>query len=225
MKKLFIVLILTFSCLFSGVLGGCNKKPEGLSRYVSELRCELYEGVSENYTLKASYGYKEIDYVNDGKVGAVSSTLIFRLENKALEETTYTLCFEHNGKTYEGRFELSNTDNALILIINIEDFSEKSFTVSLGTLEQKEEVCLNSIIPQGTMTSEQALESLCKTQKEMVDSYYNEQGEFGAEIYLRVMVKKDKAYWYVGFASGNGKLKAFLLDGASGDVLAIREVF
>lgn len=225
MKKLFSVIsLLLISLILVGVCG-CKNQTDNLMDYVSELRCELYEGASQNYTLKASYGFKEIDYQNDGKVGKVQHFLKFTLEQKVIDETTYALCFEHGGKNYEGRFELSHTANALILIINIEDFNEKSFTVSVGTLEQKEEVCLSSIIPQGTMTAEQALATLYKTQKEMIDGFYDSQGNFTAEIYLRVMVKKDKAYWYVGFASGNGKLKAFLLDGVSGDVLAIREVF
>ena len=225
MKKIFSVISLLLTCLILVGVCGCKNQTDNLMDYVSELRCELYEGASENYTLKASYGFKEIDYQNDGKVGKVQHFLKFSLEQKAIEETTYALCFEHDGKNYEGRFELNHTSNALILIINIEDFEQKSFAVQVGTLEQKEEVCLTSIIPQNSMTAQQALDSLCKTQKEMIDGFYDSQGNFTAEIYLRVMVKKEKAYWYIGFASGNKKLKALLVDGVSGDVLAIREVF
>ena len=114
---------------------------------------------------------------------------------------------------------------ALVLTLNVEDFDQKSFTVQVGTLEHKEQVCLNSILPQNTMSAEKALQSLYKTQKEMVDGFYDEQGNFNAEIYLRVMVKNEKAYWYIGFASGNKKLKALLIDAVNGEVLAIREVF
>ena len=42
---------------------------------------------------------------------------------------------------------------------------------------------------------------------------------------MRIFVKNDSPYWYVGIASGNGKLKALLIDGASGELLAAREIF
>ena len=49
----------------------------------------------------------------------------------------------------------------------------------------------------------------------------------GGEIFtsVKVIVKDDKPYWYVGIASGGGNLKALLIDGFSGEVLAIREIF
>ena len=42
---------------------------------------------------------------------------------------------------------------------------------------------------------------------------------------MRVIVKDQLPYWYVGFASGNEQLKALLVDGINGEVLAIREIF
>ena len=39
------------------------------------------------------------------------------------------------------------------------------------------------------------------------------------------IVKEKKPYYYVGFASGNDKLKALLIDGLTGKTLAIREIF
>ena len=53
----------------------------------------------------------------------------------------------------------------------------------------------------------------------------DQDGNFNAELYMRVIVKDQLPYWYVGFASGNEQLKALLVDGINGEVLAIREIF
>ena len=124
MKKLFSIISLLLLCVLLVGVCGCKNQTDNLMNYVSELKCELYEGASENYTLKASYGFKEVDYQNDAKVGKVQHLLTFRLEDKTLEETTYALSFEHDGKSYEGRFELSPTTNALVLTLNVEDFDQ-----------------------------------------------------------------------------------------------------
>ena len=50
-------------------------------------------------------------------------------------------------------------------------------------------------------------------------------GAFGAEITLRVFVNNEKPYWYVGLVRGEHKVVALLIDGVTGDVLAIRELY
>ena len=224
MKKFCFVFSLLFFCLGIFGLVGCKEKTDDLSRYVSELRCELYEGSNEKYSLKASYGYREQNYSNDGKVGNKVYTLSFRLDVKETQETTYLITLVHDGKTYDGEFKLHPAKHSLTCAFEIKNFAEKSFTVKVGISGEQEEITLTSIIPDGTLTYAQALEYLYKNQKSLVDSYYNADGVFTAEIYERVLVKDGKAYWYIGLASGNGKLKALLIDGKTGDVLATREI-
>ena len=41
---------------------------------------------------------------------------------------------------------------------------------------------------------------------------------------MRIIVKKEKPYWYIGLINQDGTTKALLVDGFSGEVLAIRKI-
>ena len=222
MKKFFIVfvtILLACFCLFSGC-----KKDEGLSKYVSQLHSDVFSGKSENFSVRATYGFVEKDFNNDGKVLTRVYQLNFHLLDKQLDQQTYYVYLSHNGHEYQGSFSLNPTTHTLNCSLQIENFNDKEFTITVGTSVEKEEVLLKSIVPKNTLSQEKALEKLKKNQPSLINSYY-ENGKFTAEIYQRIVVKDQKSYWYIGFASGNGNLKALLLDGFTGEVLAIREVF
>ena len=71
MKKSIIVKISLLLLSFLTIaLAGC-KNTSSLLPFVSELRCNVYEGESENYHLKGYYGYKETPYLNDAKVSDI----------------------------------------------------------------------------------------------------------------------------------------------------------
>ena len=107
----------------------------------------------------------------------------------------------------------------------MENFSEKEFTVTVFGNGKSEAVTLTSILPKNTISYQKALDCLYDEQKELIEFYQDKNGSFNAEINVRILVKNDKPYYYVGIASGNEKLKALLIDGISGKVLAIREIF
>ena len=88
-----------------------------------------------------------------------------------------------------------------------------------------EVITLKSILPKNTIDYKKALDFLYKDQQNLIKAFCDESGAFNAEIYARIVVKNDKPFWYVGIASGNGNLKALLVDGFSGKTLAIREIF
>ena len=82
---------------------------------------------------------------------------------------------------------------------------------------------MKSTLPKGTISYKKALEYLQKNQSELVKSYYDD-GEFKAEICMRVLVKDNHPYWYIGLTNSTNT-KALLIDGFSGEVLAIRDIF
>ena len=226
MKKIILIFALVLASIFA--LSGCdcsNKKEIDYVNYVSELRSNLYEGKSDNYSLKASYGFKETPYQNDGKIGKKIYLLSFKLEKIENLEISYFLKFTHADKTYEKQFSLNHNKNALTCEIEIKDFTAQNFTVEVGTLQEKESVVMQSIIPKNALDFKGAIQALIKNQPSLIESYTNSNGEFNGEIYARILVKDGKAYWYIGIANGNGALKALLIDGMSGEVLAVREVF
>ena len=87
-----------------------------------------------------------------------------------------------------------------------------------------ESVTLTSALPQETIDNAAALEYLEANQSALIAACTDENGNFSAEIVQRVLVKDGAPYWYFALKRDNG-VKALLVDGLKGDVLAVREVF
>lgn len=222
MKKiiaLFLILI-TFSTLFIG----CQKQ-QTLDGYVSQLRSDIFEGSSQNVSLKCTYGFKEQPYKNDGIKGQTVSLLTFKLLNKETDDVTYTLSMELNGEILKGTFSLNPVSDSVTCELPTEDFNIKEFTVKVSFAGNTENIVMRSIIPENTITYSKALLTLAKSQSVLISHYMSEEGVFLAEIHARILVKDGKAYWYVGIVDKNADTKALLIDGTSGEVLAIREIF
>lgn len=212
---LFVVALL---CCFSG----CSESTS-LSSYVSELKTCVYEGQGERYKLQASYGFREEPFQKNGKVGKTVYKLTIKLLETTEVDSTFTLSFDFNGTDYEKNLSLSQGRASLSAEFEIEGFDKKEFTVNLSKGNERETITLRSIIPNDTITFDKALLSLEKSQSKLLENYYDE-NKFNAELHLRIVVKDGKAYWYVGIATEKD-LKALLIDGNSGEVLAIRNVF
>lgn len=223
MKKILFCTCLVLS-VFAVFFVGCkNENP--LYEHVSELRCCIFEGTSENFHLKSCYGFRETPYNNDGAIGSKVWSLVFKLENKETENATYLLNFSFNDVDYELNFKLNPVTHSVTASVEIENFDCKDFSVTVSSGSLSETVIMKNTVPEKTMDYKGALDQLYTNQKELVNAYTDKDGNFNAEIYARIVVKNQKPYWYVGFASGNGNLKALLIDGFSGETLAIREIF
>ena len=225
MKKLlkhFITFVFIFCTLV--IPFGCTRI-NPLEKHVSELRQDVFIGQSENFSVKAHYGFKETPFNNDGKARERIYYLTFRLLNLADSSVTYTLTMQYNGQTFNSTFKLDPVSHSLNCAIEMEDFNQKNFNVTLSNGSYSEVLSLSSTLPNGTITYLEALDKLRAEQTQLLKAYEDEDGNFNAEIYVRVIVKDSKPYWYVGIASGNNSLKALLIDGLSGEVLAIREIF
>ena len=222
MKKIFY--LLTLFLFFIPVFSACNNS-FSLEPFVSELKSCVYQGQSQTYSLKACYGFIEQPFENDGTVGNKVYSLTFKLLDKETDETTYTLFFNYGDNTYTAPFKLNPITNTLTCSLEIARFDVNEFSVEVHSASNVETVTLKSIIPANTITYSQALQRLQNDQSLLISHYISEDGEFNAEIYVRILVKDDKPFWYVGFASGNNNLKALLIDGISGETLAVREIF
>ena len=95
--------------------------------------------------------------------------------------------------------------------------------ISSGT--DTENVQLKSTVPKNAISYSTALKYLQKNQRELIKTYCDSDGNFKGEICARIVVKDQKPYWYVGLTDKDGNLKALLIDGFNGEVLAIREIF
>lgn len=227
MVKLKKVLVLSFCILFcfSFFIGCSHAKTQGLEEYLSELRTDTFFGQTDTLKLKAHYGFKETPYDNDSKVMQKRYYLSFILPEAIDFNAEYRVEFSFNGVNYSDKFLHNPTNDRLSVSFEIENFDLKSFDVKISKASDIVNVNLVSLLPKDTISYVNALSCLVKNQKELIDSYYDQNGRFTAEIRMKVLVKDNKSYWYVGFCTAKGGLKALLVDGLSGQVLAIREVF
>ncbi len=217
MRK-FALILLSFILLFSLCLSGCGKTPT-LFDYVYELREDVFEGESASYKLKCSYGFKTDE--NGEKIYA----LTFKLLDKEQDNATYSLDFTYGENELYKDFKFNPVTSTLTAVAEVENFTEKELTVKVSGASVSEEVILKSILPADTASAQTAINSLESSQTELINSYRDENGSFLGKISARVLVKNGKAYWYVGLYKPNGDLKAFLIDGKTLDVLAIRDIF
>ena len=222
MKKfwMFLTVFLTLICF----LTGCSKQ-EGLEKYVSELRSDAFYGETENFKLKAWYGFRETPYNNDGQVKDRVYLLQFRLLDQETSEIAFTVFFNYNQTEYSKQFSHSPISHALTAEIPIDNFKEKEFIVIIKYSDESIEISLKSILPQGTVSYVKALESLKNSKPELIKTFTDNDGNFKAEIHARIVVKDEKSYWYIAFSQGKESLKALLVDGKTCEVLAIREIF
>ena len=223
MKKFLLLFICILAVFFT--FSGCKQQENTLDKYVSELRSEIFYGQSQNFTIKASYGFKEIPYNHDGKISDRVYVLVFKLVGRETDQATYNASFTFNGKIYKTTFKLSPVSHSLIAPIEVENFNLKQFTVQISSGTDTESIELKSTLPKNTISYSSALKFLQKNQSELVKAYCNKDGVFNGEICARIVVKDQKPYWYVGLTDIDGNLKALLIDGLNGEVLAIREVF
>lgn len=218
MRK-FIVLLLIFSIT---AFCGCNKNSVYASR-ISELKQDVYEGSVEDINITAVYGFRENPFVNDGKVGDIYYGYTFKL-GIIPDGIRRFVEFTFDNKSYSADFELYDLTGEYKAFIEIQHHFEREFTVNLAYGTDVKTVVLTSALSEDCIDYKKALDVLSDKQNSLLETFMID-GEFNAEIYMRIFIKEQKPYWYVGIASGNDKLKALLIDGISGDLIAVRDIF
>ncbi len=234
MKKLFC-LLLSFTFVFCIITTfGCQKNE--LLSHVSELRSEIYlgeviltdaENLSEKdkkITVKCAYGFIEQPYLLDGKTGNTINRLKFKLVGDLDSNVSYSISFMHDGFNYKKEFVYSPENNSYTVCFEINDFSVKEFNASLFIGAKSYPTVLKSIVPSDILSCEKALDKLKENQPSLIKDKTAEDGTFNAEIYMRILVKNDYPYYYVGISHEN-KIKAMLMDAKTGKILAVKDVF
>lgn len=223
MKK--TIAISLFLIAFISICFSACSKPPSLDVYLSELRSDVFEGQSQSYFLKAGFGFKETPFVNDGLVGETVSQMTFKLEGDLVDGAKYSLSFNNGEELVKTDFTVNPVTHSMTACVETPCFTLKEFCVDVISSGKTEKVSLKSTLPDNTLSSSDALKALYEKQTQLINSFFDENKNLKAELYMRVLVKDEKPFWYVGIASGNEQLKALLVDGISGEVLAIREIF
>ena len=209
-------------CFLLMLFSGCKSEPT-LDKYVSELRSNCYQSVDSDLNVTASYGYVEKLPNLDGKTTQRIYALVLRLKDISNENVTYHVALTFNGKEYKNTFRLNPVTHTLSTIIPVDNFNVSEFNLNISYSSTNQLIKMKSTLPKGTISYSKALLYLQKHQSALVNTYYLN-GEFNAEICLRVLVKDNHPYWYVGLSNAEST-KALLIDGLSGEVLAVRDIF
>ena len=159
----------------------------------------------------------------DGSVTQKTYAIVFRLKDVQNENITYNVALTFNGKEYKSTFKLNAVNHTLNAILPVENFNLNEFEITLSYSSTNQVIKMKSTLPKGTISHSRALVFLQKHQPDLVKSYYKD-NQFYGEICLRVLVKNNHSYWYVGLTNSEST-KALLIDGISGEVLAVRDIF
>lgn len=219
MKKIVIALFLPL--LVTAFFSGC-KKESSLTLHISELRSEIY--FSEDENIKAAYGFKEEPYVNDGKVGKTVCNLTFYINGKDSDAEDRFVFFTYKGEEYKSAFTLNPVTGTLTAKTEIDNFKEKEFSVLITEGAERKTLHFKSALPNDALSVSDALATIEKSDPDLIQNYRDENGDFRAEIYARIIIKNDEPFWFIGFANGNDRMKALLVNGITGKLLAVREV-
>ncbi len=222
-KRIIVCLTLLAVCLLIVPVSAC-KKTQDLSAYLSQLQCDLYLADSEEYKLKAFYGFNETPVKNDGVIGKTTYKLTFILYADLTQQAEYTLSLSIGENTHELTFKPDGVKGAFTTTLEVENFTLKEFNVKLLCADKTTDIVMRSALPQNAISYKTALDCVLSHQEALVKSYFDQSGTFNGEIRQRIIVRDGKPYWYVGLVDKTGGVKALLVDGISGEILAVREV-
>ena len=187
MKKtvILLILILVFPLVLS--FTSCKNNTD-LSKYISDLREDVFIGEGETFTLQAHLGKREEPFVQDGKIGLIKPRLLIKIVNDFNKDTEVVANLVVNGENHVETFSFNPFANTLTAVFNVDNFAPKTFDITLNFMDKSETITLNSIKPDNTLSLTKALDCLVKEQPTLINDYLNEQGEFTGEIFLRLLV-------------------------------------
>ena len=223
--KKFTKLVLCFCLSITCFTCSACKKTIDLSQYLSQLITQVYRSVDSKYNLKATYGFNESPSVSDGKIATKKYFLSFILKDIIADEQEYLLNFTLKEQTFNKKFVWDGVKSAFSCKLEVNDFNLLDFEVTISCADDTQVVKMQSILPKDTIDYKKALNCVYSQQKDLIDSYFDQNGVFNGEIKQRIVIKDQKAYWYIGLTKGNGNVHALLVDGKNGNILAVREVF
>ena len=223
MKKIisFTIFALFVLTLLPLELSGCTAKNEYESA-VSLLRADVYSGSYGDVAVSAEYGFKEYPFVNDGASGERVYGYTFIIHAVA-DEIKRSVTITIDEKTYSADFKVDEISSEYKAFIETPDKHLPEFTAVINSGSDTREVAFCSLLPENTISYTDALNALKTKQKPLLDAFTAD-GIFKAELYLKIFVKNEKPYWYVGIAYAENRLKALLVDGITAEILAIREI-
>lgn len=201
--------------LFLPFLPACKKKTDYFS-YVSEYRKSFYFYEDDNISLKIYSVDKETPYALDGVKGNMTTvTEIYFTSAKTANEVEIALAGTGGEMSY-----LAVTQN-FYLSFTSDILSGASIPVTLNIDGKETKIDAFNVAEEGTIDGKTALKCVREYDGETFNAL-TDGSSFAGEIIIRLLYDNG-CYYYVGVCNRDKQLHAYLVDGASGRIIAERE--
>ncbi len=188
--------------------------------YVSELRSNVFLAEDNELSLRVYAVKKESPYAADG----IPQESAYRLEVYLLapEGTkTVQLSLQAGKEKIEGEMSYDNVKGEYYYSRTADVSKEKELVCVIRYGETERVMTATSVLREDTLSPQKALQTLIDGNGELFSSLTDEYG-FAGEIYLR-LIYEDAPYYYIGVVERSGKISAFLMNAATGKILARRD--
>lgn len=217
MRKLPIfTLIIAALCTAACLLSACGKNID-YSKYVSERRSNIYVYEDDNVKIKIYCSEKEQPYCADGIKGEVTpfcEAMVTLPKNP--EEVYISFC------GHEGEMNYQAVENLFYLSVSAEDFKTDEIEVTLTCNDESKTYTALSVKHSGVMTCDEAVKCVAEHDKELFASL-TQNGLFDGEIFVRLLYDEG-CYYYVGVCDKSKQVKAYLLEGERGIIIATKQI-
>jgi len=212
MKIKFLTIILILLCLPFYSCHSSNKE----ENYVSQLRKNVFYGENSDICVKVYSEEREHPFINDAKANPRESFIIVKVLNSDKLTSVKVSYLKQN---YSATCQYNIASTSMDCTIKVSSLPANAVFVTVETEESSTRVECLSQLKNNTISPFSALDKVKTQQKDFISSLTNN-GTFNAEIYIRLICEGDYNFYYVGFAQGNNKITAFLVDGITGEIIA-----
>lgn len=216
MKRLLVFAAALISAVTAVCAAGCSKQVNYYG-YVSEKRSDVYLYEDDEVSVKLYCTAKEQPYNADGVCGDVTDLIEIFV---SLPRNPQELTVSCGG--LGGEMNYQATQNGYYLCFTAPPFDKKSVEVTLTADGESKSYNALTVRNDGVMSCEQALSCVVEHDKELFDSM-TANGLFDGEIFIRLLYDEG-CYYYVGVCNKQKNIKAYLLDGERGKIIAAKEL-
>lgn len=201
-------------------LTGCKKYAEYEDK-ISQLRYDVLYGETDEFDVTAYVEKREDPIYQDGLTGDIANFLTFKIEfdRDAVLRSSPVIEFETDGIKYRKETEYKPLSDFVYCFFSPKKLPDKKLNVKITTDEKSETVTLLSVKKNDTLTYKEALNSLRKSKAAPADEFFD--GKTPYEIKIRLIYSDGYNCYFIGLETKE-KSVGFLLDGSTGEIIAIK---
>ncbi len=219
MKKILVSFLVILSSMFCI---SC-KDAINLEMYLSEIRSVVYSYSGEEYSLTVYGEQKEDPYLSDGYVGQMKTIITVKIENykTSLDDSSVTISY--GDQKVSGSFDYSPLNGKFIAEIEVDKLpSENQIETTVICAGTEDVFTLEKFSKEGQIDYKTALNNVSYEKNDEIKKLLGGNGD-SIEVRVRVLTEGESVYYYVTIIGKEGKSYTYLVDGASGKILAERQ--